>query len=1173
MDLSLMFFASGEDSGGHDRYRLQLEAARFADREGFTRVWLPERHFVRFGALHPNPAVLAAALARETKTVRIAAGSVVLPLHDPLRVAEEWAVVDNLSGGRVDISFASGWNPTDFVLAPDRYASRREHMRRQIDVVRSLWLGETISLPAGHGRTVAVRTFPTPLQRRLPLWVTAARSRETFELAGELGANVLTYLVDLGFEGLRDCVDAYRAARAAHNHDPTEGIVTAMLHTYVDDGSSAREIAWPGYRDYLRENAGLLSGAAMALGRPNARPVDDATVDAAVVYQFDRIFEHLSLMGSSDACAAVVDELAELGVAEIACLVDFVPDVDAVLAALPALAALRRRVADNGAERSGGPTATDGVRMKGARAQVGRAPRASVPIDAVIRSLPHELSGGELYDLLRSLGGDYGPSFQRIERVWYSESEAVVLLSARSDRPHGEFAQGFDPIVIDNCLLAAAIPALAPAHIATGLSIGLPSGFTRLRVDGPPGDWLWSHARLQPRTTSTTLEADVRVCAEDGREVITADGLRFDRSRIPDVERPRDRLEGRAFRVGWSGPHPRPRDRRDVGSSTCWFVVSEDSEAGSATADRLTSAGRACELIDARELLSDADEQDTPDLSALETSFARAFRAGEHTLGGVVLLLSVDAHSHDEEGGAIRAVRSIQRHAALVIACARACDACASPSVGLELAIVTRGAHVLPDDPGIEPPILSALWGVGRTLQRELTDLQVRLIDLDPHDSFDSALLTDLVLAEDARVEVAVRKDAAWWPSVTAFDSAVDQVADPFTADPARAYLVTGGTGRLGLRVAAWLVAAGARHLILMSRRGLTGSGGDRAEADEIPRAVASLERLGARVYVSTADVSDEYAVRAALEAATGDGCPPIGGVFHLAGVRADAPSLTMTGAELRAALAPKVAGALVLKRVTRVEPLDVFLSFASVAGVGGSPGQVAYAAGNAFLDAFAGHQRATGLAATAIDWGPWAEGGMTPTGTTVRLLDALGVRPLEDATALCCLSVLTGCGAQQVVVADIDWTRAQSGANEPGFPGAWMSLVGRRPAHADPEHPAGADSGAALIELLDLSASEQTAFLSRLVAELVAEVLEVPPSDVATDVELDTLGVDSLAAMELRSEAQRRYGVTIPLASLMTAATIEDLAEEVLPTAILTLTTSNGPAHSDPRPRETLAL
>src|SRR5262245_52032364 len=121
MDFGVMFFAGSDRRLAADRYRLLIDAAQFADRHQFCAIWTPERHFHEFGGLFPNPSVLGAALAVVTTRIPIRAGSVIAPLHDPIRIAEEWSIVDNLSGGRVAISFGSGWNADDFVFHPDRY--------------------------------------------------------------------------------------------------------------------------------------------------------------------------------------------------------------------------------------------------------------------------------------------------------------------------------------------------------------------------------------------------------------------------------------------------------------------------------------------------------------------------------------------------------------------------------------------------------------------------------------------------------------------------------------------------------------------------------------------------------------------------------------------------------------------------------------------------------------------------------------------------------------------------------------------------------------------------------------------------------------------------------------------------------------------------------------------
>jgi natural product biosynthesis luciferase-like monooxygenase protein len=254
MKFSLFFFSADADyeSTRGERYRLVVEAARFADEHGFSAVWTPERHFHKFGAAYPNPSTMACALAMVTQRVEIRAGSLVLPLHHPVRVAEDWAVADNLSGGRVAISVASGWNVNDFVLCPQNFRDRQEIMFRSVEILRRLWAGESVRMPGVDGAEVEVRTFPRPVQERLPIWVTSAGRIETWVKAGEIGANVLTHLVRQGFDNIAEKVKAYRAARARCNHDPAGGVVSLMMHAFVgEDVDEVRRIVRPPLTDYL----------------------------------------------------------------------------------------------------------------------------------------------------------------------------------------------------------------------------------------------------------------------------------------------------------------------------------------------------------------------------------------------------------------------------------------------------------------------------------------------------------------------------------------------------------------------------------------------------------------------------------------------------------------------------------------------------------------------------------------------------------------------------------------------------------------------------------------------------------------------------------------------------------------------------------------------------------
>ena len=339
--LSLYFFSDDGSRETGAKYRLALESARFADENGFEAVWTPERHFQPFGGLYPNPSVLSAALAAVTSRVGIRAGSVALPLHHPVRVAEEWSIVDNLSGGRVAVSFASGWHPDDFVLTPSPYDDRKEVMFRGIETIRRLWAGETIRLEGTQGREVEVRTLPRPIQPALPVWITTAGNPETWEWAGSIGANVLAALVGYSLEDLSGMVRRYRLARQRAGHDPAAGIVTMVVHTYVGTSEpEVRDLVREPMTQYLKTYLKQFQKLLFEEGKATERDARDVAALA-----FEHYFDSSTLLGTQNKCARILDAVSSQGVDEVACLIDFGLDPDTVLAALPRLAELREHYA------------------------------------------------------------------------------------------------------------------------------------------------------------------------------------------------------------------------------------------------------------------------------------------------------------------------------------------------------------------------------------------------------------------------------------------------------------------------------------------------------------------------------------------------------------------------------------------------------------------------------------------------------------------------------------------------------------------------------------------------------------------------------------------------------------------------------------------------------------
>jgi len=321
LDFSLFFFGShGDGAQGYQHY---IQAAEFADQRGFNAVWTPERHYHNVGSLYGNPALLSAMLAAKTRNIKLRAGSVVLPLHDPLSVAENWSMVDNLSNGRVGIGIASGWNAQDFATAPQNFANRRDVMRNSIDELNTLWQGGTVSRLDGNGNPVSLRVYPTPVQPELPLWITAAGTPDTFEYAGRSGANVLTHMLTQNMASLAENIAIYRAAREKAGFDPRTGKVTVMIHTYL--GTDLNEVlkqAKEPFLDYLEEHLSLLAGwlKAQDINLDALSPEDKRNM---LGFAFERFTRTLAFIGTPESALAVAEQLQEIGVNEVASLIDW----------------------------------------------------------------------------------------------------------------------------------------------------------------------------------------------------------------------------------------------------------------------------------------------------------------------------------------------------------------------------------------------------------------------------------------------------------------------------------------------------------------------------------------------------------------------------------------------------------------------------------------------------------------------------------------------------------------------------------------------------------------------------------------------------------------------------------------------------------------------------------
>ncbi|MET0647636.1 MAG: MupA/Atu3671 family FMN-dependent luciferase-like monooxygenase [Pyrinomonadaceae bacterium] len=1097
MNFGLMFFASSEDAISGSRYRVVLESARFADRHGFSSVWVPERHFTKFGSLYPNAAVLHAALAVATERIRLNAGSVVAPLHDPLRIAEEWSMVDNLSGGRVGVSFASGWNPDDFAFFPARYGERQEFMVEGVRAVRRLWRGETTKAVSGNGEEINVRVYPSPVQPELPVWLTAAGNPGTYALAGELGANLLTHLLDQDEEQLAAKIALYRQARASHGWKPEAGVVTVMLHTFVGaDDALTREQARVPFCQYIKSNIGLLKGLSHSRGQNvDISSMPERDLDEFVNFLYERFAAERGLIGSPESCLPLVKRLHAVGVNEVACLLDFGPAPELILGNLPHLSRLK-----------------DLCRTRPAGEAQRREATARFSPESVQARCTSELSGAEFDERLRSRGVEIDGQFKAVERIWRRDGEALgrIRLPPGATAPAGDFT--IRPAFLDACsrVLAAALPE------DSGGGLYLPAKVRSLRIAGAVPVAGWSHAVISPPPDGTgqrMLEGDIDIYDLEGRPAIRIEGLRLERPLPEAVEERAARDEGVTYKRGWV---VRPSGAARALPAGRWLIFSDRGGVGASLSALLAESGAAFTLVS-------PEECDAADPAAVNALVAR--EAPRHVLH----LRALDAAPPEET-----TVESLARDQETACACAlHLIQAVAGRTTEspIRVCFVTKGAMAVRD---AEPVAVAQapLWGLARVAAVEHPKTWGGVVDLDGALPAPEAArqLFEWLLAPDGEDMVAFRASRR---HVARLQADAPSAARGVSFDGSATYLITGGSGGLGLEVARWMTDLGARNLALVSRS---------EPAAEAASAVRRLEQGGVRARVFRADVSSADELSGVISE-VGSTMPPLRGVLHLAGTLDDRALAGQTWPRFRAAGLAKVEGAWNLHRLTQGAALDFFVLFSSMASLVSVPGQGSYAAANAFLDALAHYRRALGLPALCVNWGPWSEVGHAATaygrGAHARLA-GMGIGAVSPRTGLRLLGTLLGRGETQVGVARVDWSKLFQ-----ADPAAALSPLLSEQARDAVPTPAQAEEPELLKTLRALPEAERREELAAFLSSLLAETLKLKSREPLTPRQgLFELGLDSILALQLKAKLELNLGRPFPATLFFTHPTVESLAD-----------------------------
>ncbi|MGV0814434.1 beta-ketoacyl synthase N-terminal-like domain-containing protein [Mycolicibacterium boenickei] len=699
----------------------------------------------------------------------------------------------------------------------------------------------------------------------------------------------------------------------------------------------------------------------------------------------------------------------------------------------------------------------------------------AVDLDQARARCTEQLAPRHVIDTLAELGVaamGFGWDIKDLRR---GDGELLALVSSESDGAQpGTWAS-----LVDAATSAASTSFDGPP------TLRMPARIERVQVHGTPPATALLSVRRRPDTTTT----DVAITDEAGTVLLSIGGMTFEALENPGRETSATDVHRIVHGVAWH-----PVSAHDHRPPSGVVLVGGDVDRLDTAVGDLTAAGVPYRAI-----------EDPAELTSILEFGSLPRELGD---SAVVLVLPRDDDSPES------AVELVTRTLAL------------QQQLGLSARLwaLTVGVH--------EGTNLThaPLWGLGRVAAAEHPQLWGGVLDVA------DGRLALVALGSLAGHGVLVVRDGVTLAarlSASGTGSAAPVQGSPMQCAPGGTYLITGGTGVLGLKMAQRLADLGARRLVLLSRSGLgdRSAWADRSQSAAV-RAVTELEERGVSVTVAAVDIGAPGSADALRDVLRP--LPPVRGVIHAAGVEAGALLMNTTSEEFAVAMHPKVHGTLALHELFPPGQLDWMVLFSSCGYLAGFPGQGAYACANSFLDVMARHRRTLGDRTTAVAWTAWRGLGMGSSSEFVAAqLDALGMGTVGADDAMRALDLAMREDTANVVVL-------------PVLPAAAaVPILADVAPEDEPDEDSAPSSTAGEWDPDQLAAHVLTA---------VASQLGLAESEVNVDLPLVELGVDSIMTVRLRRQLEKQTGLSLPPTLLWehpTAAAVTARIIELLTPAV----------------------
>nr|VFK24448.1 MAG: Acyl transferase domain-containing protein [Candidatus Kentron sp. MB] len=731
-----------------------------------------------------------------------------------------------------------------------------------------------------------------------------------------------------------------------------------------------------------------------------------------------------------------------------------------------------------------------------------------------------ELSVTGLYQTLYEHGFNYGPAFQAVKQVFQGKGRALSRIELPESLRYQVSDYRLHPILLD----AAFHATIVAISGSSGNETYMMTAIKELQIHGHAGTGLWSLVEVIDADEQTIL-ANVSLFDDAGLPIARVNGFTVARVK-PETLRRHFQKSDDLYEIAWQArPIEMIRTATD-GLPGCWLIFAdgdgvERDGLGLELVRRLEEAGGTCLSVYAGETYEKKGNNiwqvDPTEPEHFEHLLTDVLGEGMPPWKGTIHLWGLNTSDTDE-----LTVDSLEQ--AQVVQCGSVLhllQAQIKRENSAKLWLVTRNAISVGASQSPLAVAQSPMWGLGKSIAWEYPNLWGGLID--------NPKVVDLlaeIMAEEEN-QVAYRNGVRYAARVVKSDIATTGRA---SFQPESSYLITGGLGGLGIRFAHWMVMErGVRYLVLMGRQ---------APSEEAREFLKEMEETGARVLVVFADVSDSMQMVDLFQEIDAK-MPPLKGIIHSAGVLDDGVLAQQNLARFKKTMAPKIAGTWNLHALTRDRDLDFFVCFSSIASLLGSTGQANHASASAFMDTFVYFRHQLGLPALSINWGAWADFGAVAEMAQQKQdrLAGFGIDAIDLERGTSRLDALLGQSKGiQVAVSPMNWSQFLQ--QFPIAPPFLSELVG----DSSPT----VSAARIKFQLEEAPKEKHEEILTDYLRNGIANVLKINPSQLNIEQPLNTMGLDSLMAIELKNRVRAELDVDIPIATLMEDIGIVDFARKI---------------------------